>query len=61
MTRISEELEVTYKTAWLMLHKICQAMRKRDAEYTLAGIIELDDAIWALLYPKEALIKTGNG
>ena len=28
-TRLSEELKVTYKTAWLMLHKIRQAMRKR--------------------------------
>jgi transposase-like protein len=45
-TRLSEELEVTYKTAWLMLHKIRQAMRKRDAEYSLAGIIELDDAFF---------------
>ncbi|MGM0879371.1 MAG: IS1595 family transposase, partial [Bacillota bacterium] len=45
-TRLSEELEVTYKTAWLMLHKIRQAMRKRDAEYTLAGIVELDDAFF---------------
>jgi hypothetical protein len=39
-TRLSEELEVTYKTAWLMLHKIRQAMRNRDANYTLAGIVE---------------------
>ncbi|MFC0274741.1 IS1595 family transposase [Metabacillus herbersteinensis] len=45
-TRLSEELEVSYKTAWLMLHKIRQAMRKRDAEYSLAGIVELDDAFF---------------
>ncbi|MCM2534937.1 IS1595 family transposase [Neobacillus pocheonensis] len=45
-TRPSEELEVTYKTAWLILHKIRQAMRKRDAEYLLAGIVELDDAFF---------------
>ncbi len=44
--KLSEEIEVTYKTAWLMLHKIRQAMRKRDAEYTLAGIVELDDAFF---------------
>ena len=44
--RLAEEIEVTYKTAWLMLHKIRQAMRKRDAEYTLAGIVELDDAFF---------------
>lgn len=45
-TRLSEELEVTYKTAWLMLHKVRQAMRKRDEKYTLAGIVELDDAFF---------------
>lgn len=45
-TRLSEELEVTYLTAWLMIHKIRQAMRKRDAAYTLAGIVELDDAFF---------------
>jgi hypothetical protein len=39
-TRLSEELEVTYKTAWLMLHKIRQAMRKRDGNYMLTGIVE---------------------
>jgi hypothetical protein len=46
LTRLSEELEVSYKNAWLMLHKIRQAMRKRDADYTLAGIVELDDAFF---------------
>lgn len=45
-TKLSEEIEVTYKTAWLMLHKIRQAMRKRDTAYQLAGIVELDDAFF---------------
>lgn len=44
--KLSEEIEVSYKTAWLMLHKIRRAMRKRDAEYSLAGIVELDDAFF---------------
>lgn len=44
--KLSKEIEVTYKTAWLMLHKIRTAMRKRDSEYTLAGIVELDDAFF---------------
>jgi transposase-like protein len=48
-SRIAEEIEVTYKTAWLMLHKIRQAMKKRDAKYTLAGIVELDDAFFGAL------------
>lgn len=45
-TRLSEEIEVTYKTAWLMLHKIRRAMKKRDEQYTLGNIIELDDAFF---------------
>jgi transposase-like protein len=34
----------TYKTAWLMAHKIRHAMSTRDAEYQLAGLIEIDDS-----------------
>jgi transposase-like protein len=45
-TLLSQELGVTYKTAWLMLHKIRKAMGERDAQYTLAGIVELDDAFF---------------
>ncbi len=44
--KLSKEIEVTYKTAWLMLHKIRTAMRKRDSEYTPAGIVELDDTFF---------------
>lgn len=40
---LSIELEITYKTAWLMLHKIRKAMGERDTRYTLAGIVELDE------------------
>jgi transposase-like protein len=45
-TMLSEELDITYKTAWLLLHKIRKAMGERDAQYTLAGIVELDDAFF---------------
>src|SRR5699024_1591471 len=44
--RLASEIEVTFKTALLMLHKICRAMGERDSEYTLAGIVELDDAFF---------------
>ena len=44
--KLSKEIEVTYKTAWLMLHKIRTAMRKREAASTLSGIVELDDAFF---------------
>ena len=43
---LSQELDITYKTAWLLLHKIRKAMGERDAQYTLAGIVELDDAFF---------------
>jgi hypothetical protein len=33
----------TYKTVWVMGHKIRKAMAKRDAGYKLAGLIEMDD------------------
>lgn len=48
-TKLAKEIEVTYKTAWLMLHKIRQTMRLRDAHYKLAGIVELDDAFFGAL------------
>jgi hypothetical protein len=35
-----------YKTAWLMAHKIRKAMADRDAQYGLAGLIELDDSFF---------------
>ena len=41
---LSRELGVTYKTAWLMLHKIRHAMHERDQEYVLTGIVEVDEA-----------------
>ena len=44
--RLSKQLELGYKTAWAMLHKIRAAMARRDSEYTLAGSIELDDAFF---------------
>ena len=43
-TLIAREVEVSYKTAWLMLHKIREAMANREAEYQLAGIVEMDES-----------------
>lgn len=43
---LSRELEISYPTAWLMLHKIRKAMGDRDAHYQLAGLVELDDAFF---------------
>lgn len=45
-----------YKTAWLMAHKIRRAMEARDARYSLACLIELDDSFFG---PKGS--KRGRG
>ena len=36
----------SYQTVWTMCHKIRTAMAHRDSRYKLAGLIELDDAIF---------------
>jgi transposase-like protein len=44
MLSLQRLLEIrTYKTVWVMGHKIRQAMAARDADYQLAGLIEVDD------------------
>ncbi|MBN3525303.1 transposase [Paenibacillus apiarius] len=37
--RLSSIIEVTYKTAWLMLHKIRTAISRADIERPLAGLV----------------------
>lgn len=43
-SRLSKLLKVTWNTARLMLSKIRQVMGEREADYTLDGYVELDDA-----------------
>ncbi|WP_239615813.1 transposase [Cohnella mopanensis] len=43
--QLSNLLEVTYKTAWLICHKIRYAMRQADSMILLAGIVRVTDAI----------------
>lgn len=45
-TQLSRTLGVSYDTAWLMLHKLREAMGTRDEEYLLKGIVEMDDAFF---------------
>lgn len=45
------QLHVTYKTAWFLLHRIREAMGKREGKYTLCGIIEFDDAYFGGTHP----------
>ncbi len=42
--RLSRQLDLSYRTAWTMLHKLRKAMAQRDAGYTLTGTIEMDEA-----------------
>lgn len=42
--RLSKYIDVTWKTARLMLAKIRKAMGEQDQKYLLSGLIELDEA-----------------
>lgn len=41
---LKRQLGVSYPTAWLLHHKLMQAMADRDAQYTLSGQVQIDDA-----------------
>lgn len=43
-TQLSKKIEVSYPTAWLIIHKIRKAMQDQDAPYKLNHFIEMDDA-----------------
>lgn len=47
ISQMQRVLEIKdYKTAWLMAHKVRKAMADRDARYSLAGLIEMDDSFF---------------
>lgn len=37
---------LSYNTAWLLKHKLMQAMVERDSDQALGGIVQLDGAYW---------------
>lgn len=41
---LKRQLGVIYPTAWLIQHKLMQAMVERESAYTLTGDIQVDDA-----------------
>jgi transposase-like protein len=41
---LKRQLGVSYPTAWLVYHKLMQAMAAREARYTLRGEVQVDDA-----------------
>jgi predicted RNA-binding Zn-ribbon protein involved in translation (DUF1610 family) len=56
--KLSRDIGVSYPAAWLMLHKLRQAMSDRDAGYMLSHIVEVDDAYFGA--PEEGG-KRGHG
>lgn len=42
---LSNLIKVTYKTAWLICHKIRHAMSQADSEVLLTGVVRISDAI----------------
>ncbi|MCD9022105.1 transposase [Cohnella silvisoli] len=47
--RLSQIISVTYKTAWLICHKLRYAMSQAEAEVLLSGLVKVTDAV---LYPR---------
>jgi hypothetical protein len=43
---LSRQLGVCYNSAWLLKHKLMQAMLEREQGRRLEGVIQLDDAYW---------------
>lgn len=43
---LKNAIQVSYPTAWLILHKIREAMAKKDEDYTLNGTVLVDDAFF---------------
>ena len=41
---LKRQLGLSYPTAWLVQQKLMQAMVERDAQYTLSGDVQVDDA-----------------
>ena len=47
IAEMRRELEINdYKTIWVMAHKIRKAMADRDANYKLAGLVEIDESFF---------------
>jgi transposase-like protein len=44
-------LQLNYRTAWRLLHKIRYAMKERDSRYKLSGLIEMDEAYFGAPKP----------
>jgi transposase-like protein len=43
---LSRQLGISQNSAWLMKHKLMQAMLERERARQLSGLVQLDDAYW---------------
>lgn len=43
---LKRQLGVNYDTAWMLKHKLLQAMKEKDDQHPIGGIVQLDDAYW---------------
>lgn len=53
-----------YEPVWAMLHKLRDVMGRRDGEYELSGVIELDEGFFSTIKPddeKDKILKRGRG
>ena len=53
-----------YEPIWEMLHKLREVMGKRDGEYELTNVIELDEGFFSTITPEQAKdkpLKRGRG
>jgi transposase-like protein len=57
--RLQKEIKVSYQTAWLMTHKIRNALKERDESYQLQDFVELDEGFFGT--PSEGEGKRGRG
>lgn len=58
--QLSKELNIPYDRAWLMMHKIRDAMAYRDTLYKLDGIVEMDEAYFGAPVPGKRGRGTGQ-
>ena len=56
---LMKEIQVTYKTAWYMLHRLRTAMMEKDWNYKLSNIVETDEAFFGA--PSHGAGKRGRG
>ncbi|MFC5450384.1 transposase [Paenibacillus aestuarii] len=65
--QLARVIQVTYKTAWLMLHKIRQSLHTADKQNKLTGTVQVNSAVYGRPYnpsvrkhPKEHFLIVGS-